>query len=333
MRVAARTSTGHVEAGVRSWSTLDVEPRRALAYWCDSVSRAMLELGVEGLASEPFAARLEQCSLGPATLNFVEATSQIVARTRHAIARNRVAVFHLLHLRMGQVELACVGRSAVMRPGDCVLLDSDEPHSARCPAPTSCLIVQFPKSWLRAWLPAPEAIIGRVLRPRGGWPAALCAALGMLKPEDLDCLSLPRGVVAEQIAALLALAAGRPVPPLSRRDQLHASVLRTLRDRYHEAGLSPVVVAAAHGISKRYLHFLFASAGTTFGEQLLHVRLDRARSLLTDERFADLPIGEIAARCGFCEPSHFARCYRRQFGLAPGAYRGTLRREPARIAL
>jgi AraC family transcriptional regulator, positive regulator of tynA and feaB len=333
MSVAVQPSASHADLGVRSWSTLDVEPRRALAYWCDSVSHAMLELGVECPETEPFEARLEQCSLGPATLNFVQATSQIVARTRNAIARNRVAVFHLLHLRAGQVELACAGRSAVVRPGDSVLFDSEEPHSVRCPVTTRSLIVQFPKNWLRAWLPVPEAIVGRVLRPRSGWSSALGAALGNLQPEDLDCLSLPRGIVAEQIAALLALAAGRPVPPLSRRDQLYARVLRTLRDRYHETGLSPVVVAAAHGISKRYLHFLFAGAETTFGEQLLHVRLDRARSLLTDERFADLPIGEIAARCGFAEPSHFARCYRRQFGLAPSAYRGTLRREPTGIAL
>ncbi|MGH8150010.1 MAG: AraC family transcriptional regulator [Steroidobacteraceae bacterium] len=333
MSVAVQASASHANHDVRSWSTLDVEPRRALAYWCESVSQAMFELGVECPGTESFEARLEQCGLGPATLNFVQATSQIVARTRHAIARNRVAVFHLLHLRAGQVDLACADRSAVVRPGDCVLLDAEEPHCARCPVPTESLIVQFPKNWLRAWLPAPEAIIGRVLRPRSGWPSALGAALGNLQPGDLDCLSLPRGIVAEQIAALLALAAGRPVPPLSRRDQLYASVLRTLRDRYHEAGLSPVVVAAAHRISKRYLHFLFASAGTTFGEQLLHVRLDRARGLLTDERFTGMPIGEIAARCGFAEPSHFARCYRRQFGLAPGAYRGTLRREPTCIAL
>jgi AraC family transcriptional regulator, positive regulator of tynA and feaB len=333
MGVAVRTSTEHPDPGVRSWSTLDVEPGRALAYWCDSVSRAILELGVECPEGEDFRARLEQCPLGPATLNFVEATSQSVVRTAQSIARSRAAQFHLLHLRSGQCELAGIGRSAVLRAGDCVLLDSDRPHSARCPVPTGSLIVQFPKNWLRAWLPEPESFVGRVLRPREGWSAALAAALASLEPGGLENLVLARGVVAEQIAALLALASGHPAAPLARGDRLRTSVLRTLRDRYHEVGLSPVSVAEAHGISKRYLHLLFASVGTTFGKQLLNVRLERARQLLRDERFGDVPIGEIAARCGFAAPSHFARCYRRRFGLAPGTYRGALRRRATRIAL
>jgi AraC-like DNA-binding protein len=92
------------------------------------------------------------------------------------------------------------------------------------------------------------------------------------------------------------------------------------------------MVALAQGISKRYLHFLFACMGTTFGEQLLRVRLDRARLLLSDERFGGIPIGEIAARCGFSEPSHFARCYRQYFGSAPRAYRSGLRRQPVPVA-
>ncbi len=50
-------------------------------------------------------------------------------------------------------------------------------------------------------------------------------------------------------------------------------------------------------------------------------RLQRAQDLLTDPRLRDLPIIEIAARCGFTDPSHFARRFRRQFGVTPLAFR------------
>ncbi len=311
---------------VRRWSTQDVEPHQALAYWRDSVCQAILELGVECPAGERFQARLEQCVLGPAQLNLVHATAQQVARTRRAIARSPQAAFHLLQLRAGHCELEHRGRSAVMHAGDCVLVDSTEPHTVRCPVPTRCLLVQFPRPWLLAWLPAPESVAGRVLRPRSGWSFALSAAIANLRPEEVEGLSLPRGVLAEQVAALLALAAGRTAPLPTRRDELRARLMRALHDRYHEPGLSPAAVALALGISKRYLHFLFATLGTTFGGELLRIRLERARRVLIDERFGEVPIGEIAARCGFAEPSHFARCYRRRFGSAPAAYRSARRR-------
>jgi AraC family transcriptional regulator, positive regulator of tynA and feaB len=331
--MSVRADALRQDLAIRRWSTEDVEPHEALDYWRDSVCHAIIELGVEAPADGSFQARLEQCALGPATLNLVEATRQSVARTRHAIARSRAAVFHLLHLRAGQFQLEHGDRTTVLHPGDCVLVDSTEPHAARCPVPTRCLIMQFPQEWLRAWLPAPEEIVDRVLRPQSGWSSALAAALASLRPDNLEALSLPHGVVAEQVAALLALTVGPTVARPSRRDQLHGRILRTLQDRYYEAALSPSAVASVHGISKRYLHFLLARAGTTFGEALLRVRLQRARELLSYPRFADVPIGEIASRCGFADPSYFARCFRRRFGSAPRAYRMAVHRSPRALAL
>jgi AraC family transcriptional regulator, positive regulator of tynA and feaB len=333
MNADARADARPDSLAIRRWSTHDVEPREALDYWRDSVCHAIIELGVEAPEEECFQARLEQYALGPATVNLIEATQQRVERTRHAISRSRSAAFHLLHLRAGQFQLEHGGRTAVLHAGDSVLVDSTEPHKARCPVPTRCLIVQFPQQWLRAWLPVPEEIVDRPLRPQHGWSAALAAALASLRPDDLDGLSLPRGVVAEQLAALLALTAGPTAPRPSSRDQLHARIVRTLQDRYYDTSLAPGAVASEHGISKRYLHFLFACTGTTFGTQLLRVRLQRAQQLLSDARFADVPIGDIAARCGFAEPSYFARCFRRHFGSAPGVYRTTLRRNARPLAL
>ncbi len=335
MSNGARPSTRReaIAVPVRRWSTNDVGPREALAYWCDSVCHAILELGVEAPADECYQARLEQSALGPATINFIEASAQNVVRTPYAISRSRAEFFHLLQLQGGQFELEHGERSSLLQAGDCVLLHSSEPHTVRCAVPTRCLIVQFPEAWLRTWLPAPEEIGGRALKPQGGWSQALAAAVGSLRPDNLDVLSLPRGVVAEQIAALLALTVGRGIPKPSYRDQLQAHIVRTLHDRYCEPSLSPSVVASDHGISKRYLHFILARAGTTFGGELLRIRLVRARQLLSDARFADVPIGEIAARCGFAEPSYFARCFRRRFGSAPGAYRTALSRSSRPLAL
>ncbi len=89
----------------------------------------------------------------------------------------------------------------------------------------------------------------------------------------------------------------------------------------HESGLTPTAIAEMNGISKRYLHYLFAQTDTTFGSELMRVRLDAARRLLADHRYAALTVSDIAARCGFLEPSHFARRFRKAYGEGPTEFR------------
>jgi AraC-like DNA-binding protein len=304
-----------------------VQPRHALSYWCDSIGRVLLELDIQAAGQAGFSAQLDQYRLGPTTANFLRATSQSVARTRSGISRSRDETFLLVQLREGQFEFERLGQATLVRSGDCILMDSRDRYEVRCPQPTSCLILQLPPQWLRGFLPRPEIVAGRVLRPGTGWGSALAATVAALQPEELSELALPPGAVAEQIASLLALAAGRSSgADSSRQDQLHHRLNQGLRDRYHEIGLTPAAVSQDLGISTRYLHYLFAKQDTTFGRELARVRLERARELLSDPRCTDLSIGEIAARCGFAEASHFARCFRGSFGMAPTDYRRRLQR-------
>ena len=47
-------------------------------------------------------------------------------------------------------------------------------------------------------------------------------------------------------------------------------------------------------------------------------RVERAMEML---QYTDLPIAEIAYRCGFAHQGHLTSCFKRQFGLTPGAAR------------
>jgi AraC-like DNA-binding protein len=84
-------------------------------------------------------------------------------------------------------------------------------------------------------------------------------------------------------------------------------------------------MSAILGISPRYLHKILAREGTTYGRELIRVRLERAAAMLRDRRFDELSISEIGWRCGFCDPSHFSKRFRDAHDQAPGAYRATAR--------
>lgn len=303
-----------------SWSTEQVDARHALAYWADTVCAHFIELDIDTPQRERFQARMNQLPLGPAMLHFLDADTQTLRRTHARIARSRGPVCVLVQMRTGRLRLRHRGREALTGPGECVLMDSIEPYDIDCIGRTSALALRLPRPWLQYWLPDPASCSARTFAGPG-WSTALNAALSSLDLESSRHLALPGRDVAEQLAALLALAAGPPAEEMhrmSRLDQLRLA----LRDRLHEPDLTPQSLARQFDISRRYVHQLFAAAHTTFGAELICLRLERAREMLRDPRLASLPIGEVAARCGFTDPSHFARRFRQQFGRAPRDLRG-----------
>jgi AraC family transcriptional regulator, positive regulator of tynA and feaB len=303
----------------RRWSTEEVDQGRALSYWVDTVCLRFLSLEIDSPLRDRFRARLEQIDLGPATVNCLRAEAQRVRRTPANLARARHPVFILLQLREGQGRLRQAGREAIVRAGESVFIDGTEPYEFECPQPTDALALRMPELWLKNWIPHPERFAARLFTG-GGWNAALNAALASMDVDACDDLALSRDAVADQIASLLALAMGRDRKPESATT-LFDDLVRTLRSRLHETGLSPLDVADQHGVSRRSLHYAFASANTTFLEHLMSLRLERAREMLNDARFSDLPVSEVAARCGFTDPSHFARRFRQQFGQSPQQFR------------
>ena len=303
----------------RRWSTEEVDQRRALSYWVDTVCDRFLALEIDSPLRDHFRARLEQVELGPATVNSIQAETQRVRRTRANLARTHQPVFLLMQLREGQVRLQQLGRETLVRAGESVFIDGTEPYQLECPRVTTSLALRLPEPWLKHWLPHPERFPARLLTGNG-WCAALNAALSTLHVDSCDTFALPGETVAEQIAALLALAIGGDTE-VRRERTLFDQLMGTLRSRLHEENLSPQSVADQHGMSKRSLYYAFAAADTTFFAQLTQLRMERAREILSDARCADLPVSEVAARCGFTDPSHFARRFKQKFAQPPLHFR------------
>jgi AraC family transcriptional activator of tynA and feaB len=307
------------------WSTDDAAPGMGLSYWIEAICEAFLEMKADG-NREKFDASLTKFQFGPIDLNFVDTDPQEVWRTRAAIARSRENFFYLLFMRRGHMGVAQCGREAVIAPGNCLLVNSREPYRFSLPDRNNCLSVQIPQHWLRTWLPHPDDATVIPLAGHSRWGATLASALGNLQRDTLDQIALPFGVVADQIGAMLALAAGNGETPMTPHGaSLLRRLLRAIEDQACDAASDPTSVAAALGISRRYLHLVLAQAGTSFGAALIEARLKRARALLEDRRFARIPIADIAWRSGFSNPSHFARRFRLRFGVAPGDFRRTLR--------
>lgn len=303
------------------WSTGDVDSRHALAYWVDAVCKSFIEIDIDSPSRSHFRGHLERWELGPAMLHIIEADAQDVHRTHTRISHSQSGGgYILLNLRAGRMNFSQHGRQARVEAGDCVLVDCNVPYHLESEA-TRSVAIRFGSNWLQNWIPSPHSLACRSFRPNEPWSNTLCMALANLDAPDAENLALPASVVAEQIAALLALAGGSQAHAFTPSEKLLNRIRQSIRDRYYEPALDAGTVAAANGISKRYLHYLFAQASSTFGDELMQVRLERAKRLLADRRYEGLRVSEVAARCGFLEPSHFTRRFRQAFGVVPTTYR------------
>jgi AraC family transcriptional regulator len=82
-------------------------------------------------------------------------------------------------------------------------------------------------------------------------------------------------------------------------------------------------IAARCGVSLRYLTQNFREAqGMTLQEYMAEIRLERARTMLSESR---KPLKVVAVEAGFATPSHFSASFRRAIGCSPSEYRSNIR--------
>jgi AraC family transcriptional activator of tynA and feaB len=306
----------------QSWSTAHLLPGKALSYWRDVICENLLQMHIQSSQKSAFFGHIEKHAFGPMKANFISVSEQKVWRERTAAHNAKDHLFHLIHVRKGVQLIEQYGRSLKVETGDCLLIDCLAGFEFDFPQGVEALVLEIRRDWLKGWLPAPEDAAARLIDGRSGWGATLASALSNVTPTTVGASGLPPTVVAEQIVSLLALAAAHyDSSPTTHKRALLRRVTETIRERCHEPDLDPATVAAALGLSRRYVHLLFASVGTTFSHELYACRLHRAQRLLCDRRFDGLGIAEIAWNCGFSEPSHFTRRFREQYGSPPSAYR------------
>jgi AraC-like DNA-binding protein len=276
-------------------------------------------LYIESPDADRFAAGWTSFAMGPVNLVTFGSTPQRAVHPRAACGRE--SSFQLAYCTQTPMHTRIGSKRFRVEEGEFVLLDNAQPYEVALDAPHKMIDLIMPRSWLERWLPDPHPFVERSFSASSKWGLPLGAYLSTLVRE-LNQASLPRAVLADQAGALLALAVGyQPSFKTRHKKALVQRVLRLIEEHYSEPEFAPHHAAKSLGISKRYLHALLADAGTTFMGALNRVRMERACELLADRRFAQLQIAEISWRCGYLDPSYFARVFRTRFGAGPREWR------------
>ena len=300
------------------WTTARVPRHRAIDYWNEVLSENVIELDVQSDVPRGFGGHIAATPLADQAAFLISARDN-----QHAVHQRRAPGsdhYVLIHMRSGRIDLTTRASSARLNIGDIVLLSAAEAFRFDSPARTSSLVLQFNHDWLQRRLPLADDCIGQRVDGQTGWGRTLSSALWNIEPGEIAAGQQPPAAVADQVAGLLTLAL-EPQRAANRSDTLLTRIHDVLRERFDDPALGPADVAATVGISKRYLHQLCATTGTTFNQRLFALRVDHACRLLGNPGCDALTITEIALACGFSDASYFTRVFRKRCKVTPSDYR------------
>lgn len=263
---------------------------------------------------------------GAVSISDVASDPVRVARTPRLIRRNPVD-FYLLLIAVRPSHAAIGTHHNRLRHGDAVLVDSTQPYSLTADAFAHYLSLHVPRAAVRRDL--------RAAPPLGHIIPAQDPTLRVLNAVVTELVRSPLGRPAETLADLghtayeLLVSTLRTAPEagtwgsdaqLSRRTQL-ARMREFIRMHLADPDLSPRTLAAAFGVSTRYVDLVFREGNSSPAGFIRDARLDEARRMLADPRQRHHSVTSVAWSVGFTDPSVLTRGFRRRYGTTPGEYR------------
>jgi len=271
-----------------------------------------------------FAGAVDSATLAHLQVSRVSSVPQTCRRTPQLAHRDDRRFLQVGMLARGTAVLDQDGRRAVLHPGQLALYETERPFAWQLGGDWELLVFTWPRDAIDLTGGESAAATARRFDTRAGLGAVVAGVLrGLVR--DPPSLSAPGAVrVADEVGGLVGTLAGELAPPAvgeRAHADLRVRVERYLDEHLADPDLGPASIAAAHFVSTRQLHRLFAGSGESVTRRIRRARLDRARRDLADPRLAATPVGQVARRNGFTDLAGFSRAFRAAYGVPPSAYR------------
>jgi AraC-like DNA-binding protein len=293
--------------------------------WRDLLGEHFVDLDVSPAADGTLAGEVHSRTVGSLRLSRVRSVDQLARRTAGLARTDRRHFVQVGLLERGAARLQQDGRDCSLGPGDYAVYVTDRPFSWELrAAPGASAWSLLVLTWCRPDPAAPaDALTARRLDGQHGLTGVLGRMLADLVRSGDAVGADPGDRLAGELLELVTTAGGRPSAAgtaASDRDLL-AAVRAYVEEHLADPGLDPRSIAAAHFVSVRQLHRLFAGQQDTVAGHVRRRRLERARDELARSGARELSLTALAHRCGFADPSVFGRAFRAAYGVPPSRYR------------
>lgn len=292
-------------------------------HWNAVIAEAYFPLDLTFRDAARFEGQLELGSVGDVSLSRLRTEPVQYERHRHHISGATQEEYLITIPRQSPVDFRQLGREVCCDPGGFILERGDEPYRFFYSAANDLCVLKVAKPVLATKLRNPDRYCALVFNGREGIGSLFTTMAQQIQKHGASD-PISGAVLGRHLVELLALAldrtsdvdtgAGSSVREAHRR-RAEAVILKDLSN----PDLSPETIAEAVGISKRYLHELFAEVNSTVSQYVREQRLRAARDLMMMPNLGQM--SDIAYRFGFSDQAQFSRLFKAMFGQTPSGFR------------
>lgn len=316
------------------YSTSRVAPGARLRYWNELHGELLAPLEIKARDRGEFAATASVDDLGPLrVVKTASAPACVEHRARH-VPQTRERRFRVLLPARGKVALRHAGHDAVLEAEDFALLDDSIPYRIEFDEPNESLWVAIAPATIRAYLPAPGRLCGIRMpadRPLNKVVGSMLLGLWTeiereeLRPEQRPALARS---LLQVMAVAFAVDCGGDIERSMSAAVRCVQIKQYIETHLRSPDLTPTTIAAAVGLSERYLRLLFAAENDSVTAYIRRRRLDECACELAQPQWRGRSVTETASDWGFRNVTHFARAFKAAYGATPSAFKQAHRETP-----
>jgi AraC-like DNA-binding protein len=303
-------------------TTRNLKYSQKLQYWRDYVCQTFVDLNCEDADAVDFEGEIRSRDAGDIRYSTVTSSPQKVVRDQSKIAKSDHDYFLVSMQLAGQGRVIQNGRAAEIGAGQFALYDVTRPYRLEFKDQYKQLVLRLPR----------RTLLDRLLEAEDHTAVAVSADISATRlattlftqlAEHLPNLDqftvnrLQNDAVDLLVDAVRAQTQSAPSTQSQSPAQLLHRICRHIETNLSDPDLKPEAIAAAHGISERYLRKLFEKRDKGVAEWIWQRRLENAREDILNPAKLHLSVATIAYDWGFKDPSHFSRAFKGFFGASP----------------
>jgi AraC-like DNA-binding protein len=303
-------------------------------HWHEAIARTYFPLDLQFRQPDRFRGELSIWQVGDVSLTRNTSDALLYRRLPRHFTEEREEQFLVTVPARAQVRFFQCGVEVRCNPGGFILERSHEPYEFSHAEAADLWVLKVDAKALGGRIRAPGRFCSMQFDASSG-AGGLFVDMLQLLPARFESMSEEvRCTVGRQLTELLVLALRADPRALTSGStsvrEAHLTRIDTfVRRHLEDPELDPERIAAACGMSIRYLHELFRDTDLTVGQWIRRQRLEACRASLGDIASRE-SIATIAYRWGFAGQAQFSRAFKTQFGLSPKDFRERTRQAIAR---
>lgn len=300
---------------MQEFSTSNIKAKERFCFWHSLIAERDTSMSLRCEAREEFQGRIRLLQFCGISYSFYQCSPSWVLRDKKHILADSEQNFFLYLPFDGHINLEHNGSFYTINSGDCALIDGEFPLRS-CQSSRNVLSLRIPKAML------PLAETGRIsILSDKTAPADLHSMQRFLLSIPLIEKHHEPSALAQRCCDMLSEVFS-PLRLESRLeliyDRSYQQILNTIKQKHRER-LNVADICSSIGISDSSLYKIMKRNQSSFRNLLSEHRLQSALAEISQN--PSQPILHSAVNSGFDDSSHFARTFKRRFGISASEFR------------